>query len=540
MPEVKDCSIFKQTALNTVSPLEILREAISNCDDANANKILIKIDRDTEGQLIIIIEDDGDGMNIDDLHKFFNLGFSHKSIDKIEEKGLGTKIFYKSNQIYIETYDGKGIGYIAKMNNSWQKLSDNEMPNYEIRKCKNTMKRGSRITIIGYKGDNPERFFNIEAIKDYIHWFTIGGSFRNVFANNINIRELVNNIDTVPQIIIYDKINNRYEVTAGIHQFEEPNENQIDNSIACSIRKSQDYARTFGPFNRTTNIGSDYVSVQVYGTISGINAKKKIYKFDDGETYKNRFGIYLCKDFIPCIKMNSLLEIDEPYHYHVMANSQIFKLTSDRNNISNIDDIRVKWVLEQIKDILENQIKPIAQREYFAMIKSEEEESKILEKQKKTEKNIKKVVKSEDLGIEELNIVKKPKNEFETALLFTSILSNYKYNEYIYDIKGILSYSNKTPTDMICSDNEGSNILVEVELKLSNFFKHKHPIETVDYIICWAVDIGDNKLYKLNNNDCVFINDKNNKYLTFDEKRVKIIELKSIIEKIKSYEVEMA
>lgn len=39
IPVVKDCSIFKEVALNTVKPLEILREAISNSDDANASQI---------------------------------------------------------------------------------------------------------------------------------------------------------------------------------------------------------------------------------------------------------------------------------------------------------------------------------------------------------------------------------------------------------------------------------------------------------------------------------------------------------------------
>ena len=72
-PEVKDCSVFKEIALNTVKPLEILREAISNADDANANQINISIDRDEKGELIIIIEDNGDGMRLEEIHKFFNL-----------------------------------------------------------------------------------------------------------------------------------------------------------------------------------------------------------------------------------------------------------------------------------------------------------------------------------------------------------------------------------------------------------------------------------------------------------------------------------
>lgn len=42
---------------------------------------------------------------------------------------------------------------------------------------------------------------------------------------------------------------------------------------------------------------------------------------------------------------------------------------------------------------------------------------------------------------------------------------------------------------MICVDYNGSMVLVEAKYKLSNLFKHDHPFETFDYIICWSVDL---------------------------------------------------
>ena len=76
IPAVSDFSIFREVASNISNPLEIIREAISNSDDANANKINICVDRNLNGQLTISIEDNGDGMNVDGIHRFFNLGFS--------------------------------------------------------------------------------------------------------------------------------------------------------------------------------------------------------------------------------------------------------------------------------------------------------------------------------------------------------------------------------------------------------------------------------------------------------------------------------
>lgn len=72
------------------------------------------------------------------------------------------------------------------------------------------------------------------------------------------------------------------------------------------------------------------------------------------------------------------------------------------------------------------------------------------------------------------------------------------------------------------------------KFKLANFIKHKHPIETFDYIVCWKIDIEENRAYKANNESCVFVNDNVNKYLGFNDKKIYIIELKSIINSLKS------
>lgn len=533
-PEVKDCSVFKEIALNIVNPLEILREAISNSDDANASLIYITIERDCDGEFVICIEDNGCGMNLEEIHKFFNLGFSKKENGKIGEKGLGSKIFYKSNKIYLETHSKEGNSYIASMIDPWKTLENGNIPKYKIINSKKILPRGTKIIINGYKIDNPELFFNLESIKDYINWFTVGGSFRNIFANNIKVRDLVNNIDVVPQIIINDKINKKSETIVGIHKFEEPNENPIINVEQKEYKRSQDYSRPFGPFNRETNINGEYVSVQIYGTVSGSNARNKICNLKDEEGHKIRFGLYLCKDFIPCMKMDSLIDTDEYYHYHIMANSQNFKLTSDRNNISNLDDIKIKWVLKEIKEVITNQIKPIAEREYFDMIKKEEYTFKVNKKCERTRTKMKTISNAKDLGVYTLSMLKTPRNEIETVLLLVSILSNKETEHYINKyINKILSYSPKLPTDMICMDKDGKKILVEVEHKLGNFIRHNHPMQIVDCIVCWKIDIQENRVYKSDNQECVFISNYNETYLAYNEEKINIIELKSIIDSIK-------
>ncbi|WP_226891961.1 hypothetical protein [Paraclostridium bifermentans] len=171
------------------------------------------------------------------------------------------------------------------------------------------------------------------------------------------------------------------------------------------------------------------------------------------------------------------------------------------------------------------------------MIKKEEEEYEIYKKCESTKRNIKKINRLEDLNIEDFALIKRPRNESETSLLLAAILSDANTRDYIEDISGIISYSLKASTDMICIDNKGKNILVEVEFKISNFFRHKHPIETVDYIVCWIIDIEMNMPYRISDKSCVLISKGENKYLRFNEKIIKVIELKSIIEYVnnKSY-----
>ena len=157
LPNIKDSSVFKEIASNTVNQLEIIREAISNSDDANSDTIYISIERDSDGEFIITIEDNGDGMSIDDIHRFFNLGFSEKRFNKIGEKGLGTKIFYRSNYIYIETTNLEGSSYSAQMKKPWEVLKQGNIPKYEIKDCIRNNKKGTKIKIKGYKVDNPEQ-----------------------------------------------------------------------------------------------------------------------------------------------------------------------------------------------------------------------------------------------------------------------------------------------------------------------------------------------------------------------------------------------
>lgn len=489
-PLVKDISLFQEIVKNLINPLEVTREAISNSVDAEAKSVNIEIYRDLNGVFCIAFTDDGCGMNKSELESFFNLGDSRKDKRNIGEKGLGTKIFFKSKQITVITQKNNSKRLIAEMKEPWYYLSNNEIPTYTIKTEDPIIgKDGTKIIIEGYLVDNPEKYYNLETIKDYILWFTAGGSFKNIFATYPELNYYVKNMQVAPRIFINDCILDVREEIAGAHQFFPPQENPSVDNNEKTYKRSVNYCRHFGPYHRSTNINGEYVSFQMYGTVSGVNCRKAICKLRQSERLKGRFGIYLAKDFITFTKKASLISDPNYHHFHILVNSQNFELTADRNNVSNEDDPKVKWIYSMVKEIINNDILPSTIATYFKMRKQEEINFAIKEKGINLKQRIKAFSKLENLNLENIAIKRIPDNEAQVALLLSALLSNSKFKRYINIIDSIAHYSLQSTTDLICLNSKGETLLVEVEFLLSNLFKHEHPYATFDCIVCWKVDL---------------------------------------------------
>lgn len=539
-PLVKDISLFKEIVKNLINPLEVVREAISNSIDAEAKNISIDVYRNLDGIFCISFTDDGDGMNKDELESFFNLGDSSKDRRNIGEKGLGTKIFFKSKKIIISTQKNNIVKLVSEMNEPWNCLVNNEIPTYTI-ECEEPIigYNGTKITIEGYMVDNPERYYNIDTLKDYILWFTAGGSFKYIFATYPELNYYVKNMQIAPRIFIKDGLLNIKEEIPGAHQFFPPQENPPQDAEERIYKNSVNYCRHFGPYHRSTNINGEYVSFQMYGTISGINCRRAICKLRQSERLKGRFGIYLAKDFIPFTKKSSLISNINYHHFHLLVNSQNFELTADRNNVSNEDDPKVKWIYSTVKDIIENDILPVTQLTYFRMRKQEEVNSLIEEKNKNLKARMNAFNKLEALNLDNISVKCIPDNEAQVVILLSSLLSNYKFKKYINYIDSIAHYSLQSTTDLICLDSNGEILLVEVEFILSNIFKHDHPYMTFDCIVCWKIDLEVNDRKTLIDGTELKLIFENGKWLLrFGvEKIIPIIELSRIVNTLISNDI---
>lgn len=85
-------------------------------------------------------------------------------------------------------------------------------------------------------------------------------------------------------------------------------------------------------------------------------------------------------------------------------------------------------------------------------------------------------------------------------------------------------------TDIIYEDNRNKIALIEIEYKLSNVFKHKHPLDTYDYVVWWKVDVEKNIINEVNNIKAILVSEDTDSYIvTENNKKIKVIELKKIL-----------
>ena len=63
-------NLVRELAENRISALELIREALSNARDHGAGHVWVRTERDPRDQVLVLIVDDGEGMNEKRLEAF--------------------------------------------------------------------------------------------------------------------------------------------------------------------------------------------------------------------------------------------------------------------------------------------------------------------------------------------------------------------------------------------------------------------------------------------------------------------------------------
>ena len=458
-PQVNEVNEFIEIASDFEDPLEVIREALSNSYDADATQVDIKIEQDDEGRNTLIIKDDGHGMNGDDLSSFFDLGNSNKD-HAIGYKGHGTKIYYKSDKIRVETVkDGTRIESV--MGQPWEKLNNRELPTYSVDTTDVDEPSRTRIEVHGFRagqGFDPQQL-TYNKIEHYIKWKTIGGS--TAWHFNDDFHEMEINVELSPTI---DDTRDPIETD---NRLKFPAENLDPDGEFVA----EEMCKHYPPRELTVTLddGRD-LTIEVVGMVGGKGARNKLPTYGK---HSAQFGIWLAKDHIKVERYNDAIGADnEFFHFFFIANCQDLELSANREKIRN----KSGDVYQAITDELDRYMTKVCQeswyRNYIERRKLEDKKRSIRSQESSLQERLERTQEQEGLS---------PSNPAEVI----AALERYSANGAPETVQ-IADFRMDDEVNTILDTDDGFDN-ASLQVKLSDFFEDETPLTSIDRFVCWKL-----------------------------------------------------
>lgn len=499
-PKVDETQEFIEIANDFSNPLDIVREAISNAFDAKAITIEIGfnvVKEYGESNLEITISDDGTGMDEKGLQSFFDLGnsLSRGDDDKIGEKGHGTKVYFNSSNIEVTTIRN-GIKFTAKMADPIKKLHDRQIPLVDVTKeeVNDDEANGTVIKIKGYNSNRREKFTH-EELKDYILWFTKFGSFEHFFDFNDNteVKLLLKGLNKkLPETIIFG------------HPF--PDESKpVDKLFDEYVVAAPDYyCKRFIKKGQLKNFPE--ISYEAIFSVEGNKVKqnhnpmirrKGLAVIPSSYTVADRYGIWLCKDFIPIQRKNEWVNYkgSEFIKLHSFFNCQGLKLTANRGSIDNTPSEILYDIQQEVKAIYD-QIVESDDWTQLSWLEQEAEGYRTAEKERKDfEWRVKKVGRTNICKYKDHILVEPQRESGVFALtLQLQILEKGLFAFHILD------YDTHSGIDIIVKGDDTTPIQISklyfVEFKHYLTPDFNHSFSNLYNIVCWDTTIKHNEILR--------------------------------------------
>ncbi|MDR0915020.1 MAG: ATP-binding protein [Oscillospiraceae bacterium] len=495
-PNVDAAQEFIEIANDFTNPLDLVREAISNSFDAGASQMDIIFETVTElGERIlkIIIRDNGSGMSKEGLQSFFDLGNSmrrNQTNDYIGEKGHGTKVYFNSTSIQVETVCD-GLKYSAFMDAPKKTLYSGKMPIINVDTEETHDCQGTSITIMGFNNNRSERF-NHDSLRDYIIWFTKIGSIELEF-DNIKHEDFILNLKGLdlkePEQIkfghVFPQNSKKADNLFDTYLDEAPN-------WYCKKIKKSGHLRDFPDVSYDAIFCIEGTRIKYsYNPMirrSGYTAPKGSY------TIQERYGLWLCKDFIPIQKKNEWITTkgSEYTKFHAFVNCQALKLTANRGSIENTQS----EILENLREEIRKQYEEIVTGDDWMTLSWLETEAlsnrTVKSEKREFEKRIKHIKKARIallIGTDkkEYRLVEPNQENGVYALL----LQLEHINPGLFPFT-IVDYNTRQGIDVIVKKSDdkraiGEALLQYVELKHYLKPDFNHSFESLNAVVCWDI-----------------------------------------------------
>lgn len=381
MKRVKvDVNVGKEIAeisYDFTDPIEVVREALHNAHDAGATSVQFKATAQTlpDRRRVLTLEfaDNGIGMDEDRLTRFFGLGYSDKppiaNRRTIGFKGHGTKIFYQAKDLFVATRTVDGplrVGVLRDVRSDVNQRSHLEPQLSEGDEAESLVRteglpqidgHGTVIRLVDYTPDSSRLInrFKFAELENYLRWFTIYGSFEHVVRN-------------APPIPPFELHVQATDATLPV-KVEFGHSWPITDITDLKQLKKRDERRPFNFFRKTFRfadrpIADGYridVAVLFEGKRGRVDRDEGISRQGSSRLYteEERYGMWLCRDFIPIeLRSDWLLDdecpklVDDLRRPLVFVNSQDFLLIANRGSVGNSPQQLLTAIKQGVFDIL--------------------------------------------------------------------------------------------------------------------------------------------------------------------------------------------
>lgn len=445
---------------------------------------------------MIRLTDNGDGMGRPELQSFFDLGNSTRRNDKttIGEKGHGTKVYFNAKKLVVDT-QRNGTRLIAHLDAPFSKLHDRQIPVVNVREeVIETRTSGTTVTIYGYNNNRRERFTHAR-LRDHILWFTkfgsIEGQFKIESLENVKLR--LKGLDQ-----------SDFETLTFGHPFpaESPNVNALFD--AHTVQAPTYYCR------RAFFIGClpNHPEVKYHAVFSVEGRRVKYdcnpmlrrpgYNAPEGAyTVQDRYGLWLCKDFIPIQRKNEWITTkgSEFTKLHAFVNCQALKLTANRGSVENT----AAEILQDLETVVRRCYQSITESDEWLQLNYLEEEVEGYNTIEKEKKNFTlRIDKANRCNIASYKgiVLVEPRRESGVQSLVVQLLT---VDPSLFPFS-VVDYDTHEGIDIIVKANDavpvsGSRLYyVEFKYLLSSAFNHS--FENLHSIICWDTELKHGDIVK--------------------------------------------
>jgi hypothetical protein len=498
-PEVLTAHEFLEITKDFTDPKDVIREAISNALDWGATRIEIRVTEDRrrpEEELVIEIKDNGIGINEERLKAFFDLGRSiHTTVGaraQIGYKGHGTKTYYNSRHIEVESRTGTHT-IRAQMDEPLRNLMEDNIPSYRFTiDDEANIQTGTTIKILGYNMSKNKRDFGHRVLKDYVFWKTAFGSVEKEF----NVRENVEKI-----LMLQGLGRDDYEEIHFGHPFPQENCN-LENLRGA---RQENWPKLFCKkwiFRRRQIVDNPGKYIDMVFYIEGDEAKRSyndmirvqrrpieygMYKVED------RYGLWVCKDFIPVKRHNEWLGLGKRLEtkYHAFVNCQEFRLTANRGDVGNTAPDLLTSIEATVRVIFEQDIQQSTEyQDYDDAVEHEEQYQTSQQERKDFDRRRRRALRKKTFTFEGVELIE-PSLEMGVVALFNLV---YSHRPGVFPFR-VIDYDSKRGYDALVTEQDPHDLTRDTmffaEFKYALDAEFNHAFAHLGVVICWDCNLID-------------------------------------------------